>query len=171
MVLRGYFGMTLLGDDVLVCGGNDQYYEFLSSCDLYNASINKWAAPATIHPLPVVLYSFAMITLLTRPFVFGGAATSGGVVNTVYTLDTLNTWATRTPMERAVFALAAVALDTNTALVCGGTDGSTNGSVSACSSYAATKNVWSPAAQMITARHGHGMAVYKGLFTADHGFA
>ncbi|CAM6004282.1 unnamed protein product [Sphagnum balticum] len=159
--------MTLLGNDVLVCGGGDDEMNetLLSSCSLYNASINKWAAVATIPPLPVALTSFPMITLHTRPYVFGGHA--GSVeVNTVYTLDTSNAWATRAPMEEAVNSHTAVALDTNTALVCGGYNGSAI--QSACSSYAATEDVWSPAAQMITARWAHGMAVYKSLFVADH---
>ena len=156
--------MTLLGNDVLVCGGRDGQH--LSSCDLYNASINQWAAAATIQPLPVAMSSFPMITLHTRPYVFGGFVPGVSLVNTVYTFDTSNAWATRTPMQRAVRDHTAVALDTNTALVCGGWDGL---SVQAtCYSYSVTKDVWSPAAQMITARYWHGMAVYKGLFVADH---
>ena len=153
MVSKYYYGMTLLGNDVLVCGGVE-----LSSCDLYNAPINQWAAAATIPPLPVAMFYFRMITLHTRPYVFGGRTLcSHSIVNTVYTFDTFNAWATRTPMQRAVGGHTAVALDTNTALVCGG--GNSSAMLSACSSYAATEDVWSPAAQMITARYSHGMAV------------
>ena len=167
MVSRQLYGMTRLDNDVLVCGGYNTT-QYLSSCNLYIASINQWAGAATIPPLPVALAYFPMITLLTRPYVFGGQ-TSSGVVNTVYTFDRANAWATRTPMERAVFAHTAVALDTNTTLVCGGI--SNSGVQSACFSYAAAKDVWSPAAQMITARYEHGMAVYKGLFVANHDFS
>jgi hypothetical protein len=119
MVLRNWYGMTLLGNDVLVCGGENSQRAELSSCDLYNASINEWAAAATIQPLPVGMSVFPMITLHTRPYVFGG---NGGnvLLNTVYTFDASNVWATRTLMERAVYFHTAVALDTNTALVCGG---------------------------------------------------
>ncbi|CAM6004286.1 unnamed protein product [Sphagnum balticum] len=153
--------MTLLGNDVLVCGGFEE-----SSCDLYNASINEWAAAATIPPLPVAMFRFSMIALHTRPYVFGGKAGGDVILNIVYTFDTSNTWSTRTPIERAVFDHTAVALDTNTALVCGGTN---DGSVvfSACYSYAAKEDVWSPAAPMITARRMHGMAVYNGLFCSE----
>ena len=163
MVSRRNYGMTLFGNDVLVCGGGNGQY--LSSCALYNSSINEWAAAATIQPLPVAMDSFPMITLHTRPYVFGGW-TGSVVVNTVYTFDTSNAWATRTPMERAVTDHTAVALDTNTALVCGGSNGSEV--LSACFSYAATKDVWSPSAQMNAARYRHGMAVYKGSFVTDH---
>jgi hypothetical protein len=164
MVSRQYYGMTLLGNDVLLCGGHgDQGY--LSSCDLYNVSINKWAAATTIPPLPVALNSFAMITLQTRPYVFGGVAGRSDT-STVYTLNTSNAWATQTPMKRAVSEHTAVALDTNTALVCGGI--SESGVQSACFSYAAAEDVWSPAAQMNIARGAHGMAVYKSLFVADY---
>ena len=162
MVSRQYYGMTLLGNDVLVCGGSNTQY--LSSCALYIVSLNEWAAAATIPPLPVAMSSFPMITLHTRPYVFGGQA-GDYRVNTVFTLDISNAWATRTSMKQAVSEHTAVALDTNTALVCGGLG---SGVQSACFSYAAKEDVWSPAAQMITARHDHGMAVYKGLFVADY---
>ncbi len=153
--------MTLLGNDLLVCGGG----QTVSSCALYNASINEWASAATIPPLPVTGGYYPMVTLHTRPYVFGGFSGTA-VLNTVYTLDTSNAWATRTPMIQAVMSHTAVAIDTNTALECGGFH---NGTVlSVCSSYAATKDVWSPAAQMITARLDHGMAVYKGLFAVEH---
>jgi hypothetical protein len=163
MVSRYSYGMTLLGNDVLVCGGLD-----LSSCALYNASINQWAAAATIQSLPVAMDAFPMITLHTRPYVFGGYRRSSGVVNTVYTLDTSNAWATRMPMKHAVAGHTAVALDANTALVCGGSNDGGDSTLSACFSYAATRDMWSPAAQMITARYNHGMAVYKSLFLADY---
>ncbi len=155
--------MTLLGNDVLVCGGQGAQGQYLPSCALYNASINGWAAAESIQSLPVAMVEFPMITLHTRPYVFGGAVAGAGRVNTVYTFDTSDAWVTRTPMERAVGGHTAVALDTNTALVCGGI-----GSGSACFSYAATKDAWSPAAQMNSERVGHGMAVYKGVFVADH---
>jgi hypothetical protein len=64
-------------------------------------------------------------------------------------------------MQQAVYYHSAVALDTNTALVCGGMYTTAQ---SQCFSYAAEADVWSPAAQMNTARYGHGMAVYKGAF-------
>jgi hypothetical protein len=165
MVSRGFYGMTLLGNDVLVCGGWDSYGRKLSSCDLYNASIKEWAAAATIQSLPVAVSDFPMITLLTRPYVFGGK-TDRGPVNTVYTFDTSNAWTTRTSMEQALRLHTAAALDTNTALVCGGFNGSAY--QSACFAYAATKDAWSPAAQLVTSRFGHGMAVYKSLFVAGH---
>jgi hypothetical protein len=168
--------MTLLGNDVLVCGGFHLGVGFLSSCNLYKASINKWAAAATISALPDVMNKFTMITLHTRPYVFGGNA-GGFLLNTVYTLDTSNVWTARTPMIFAVYSHTAVALATNTALVCGGwvwgmgwrDSTHPTPALSACSSYSATNDVWSPAAQMNTARYGHGMAVYKGLFVPNRG--
>jgi N-acetylneuraminic acid mutarotase len=162
MVRRGWYGMTLLGNDVLVCGGENEKGYYVSSCALYNASTNEWA---TIQQLPVAMSQFSMITLQTRPYVFGGTTISS-ILNTVYTFDTSKAWTTRTPMKQAVASHTAVAVDTNTALVCGGTNGSA--AQSACFNYAATENIWSPAAQMITPRIGHGMVVYKGLVVAVH---
>jgi hypothetical protein len=149
--------MTLLGCDVLVCGGHNG--SFQSSCVQYIASINAWST-TTIPPLPVAIGYFPMITLRGRPYVFGGY--NGNIFNTVYTFDTSNVWSARTPMELALWGHTAVALDTNTALVCGGCNAS-NVDQSACFSYAAASDTWSAAAQLNTARDSHGMAVYKGV--------
>jgi hypothetical protein len=174
VVSRKDYGMTLLGNDVLVCGGWEiELDDGMSSCALYNASVNEWTAAATIPPLPVAMDKFPMITLLTRPYVFGGYAAGANTVNTVYTFTTTNSWSTRAPMEQTVYSHTAVVLEINTALVCGGkVDEYFNGRVlSTCYSYAATEDVWSPAAQMITARWRHGTAVYKGLVVAKHDFS
>jgi len=55
---------------------------------------------------------------------------------------------------------AAVALDTNTALVCGGDNH--GAAQSACFKYVAASDAWSAAPQLNTARYYHGMTVLKG---------
>jgi len=147
------YGMTLLNNsDVLVCGGAGT-----NACWLYTVGANAWTSFAS---LPMTeLYNFAMVTLDGRPYVFGGV-NSTQTFNTVYTFDA-NMWTARTPMRVALHAHSAVALGTDTALVCGGTTSGGSSVQSACYSYAALKDVWTSAAQLNTARAGHGMCVYK----------
>jgi hypothetical protein len=149
--------MTLLGSDVLVCGGyNGSHYQ--SSCVQYFASITMWAA--IIPPMPVAINHFPLITLRSRPYVFGGWNGSS-ILNTVYTFNTSNVWSALTPMEQPLGGHAAVALDTNTAVVCGGDKYGV--AQSACFTYAAASDAWSAAPHLNTGRYYHGMAVYKGV--------
>jgi hypothetical protein len=53
------------------------------------------------------------------------------------------------------------------ALVCGGLDYALNSSTSACNKFSPTNSQWTTAAQLNTARSGHGMAVYKGIQECD----
>ncbi len=67
--VRRNYGMTVLAShDVLVCGGT--YMEFfrqLSTCELYsNGTFNSFPS------LPVATNNFAMVTLASQPFIFGG---------------------------------------------------------------------------------------------------
>lgn len=124
------YGMTLLvNGDILVCGGL-----WISNCTLYVSTANKWS---TFAPLPVAIGYVAMITLHDgRPYVFGGCNSSYAVFNTVYTFDTTNAWTPRTPMQQALYQHTAVALNTNTAMVCGGkTMDDSNSTQSQCYKY------------------------------------
>ena len=107
------YGMTLLvNGDILVCGG-----QWTSNCTLYASVGNKWS---TFSPLPMAIVGLAMITLHdSGPYVFGGF-NYPTILNTVYTFDATNAWTPRTPMPRLLNFHTAVALDTNTAMVCGG---------------------------------------------------
>jgi N-acetylneuraminic acid mutarotase len=110
----------------------------------------------------VAIGYFPMIILRGRPYVFGGGDDSS-TLNTVYTFDTSNVWSARTPMERTLEGHTAVALNTDTALVCGGANDDGPTLQSACYSYATASDAWSQAAQLNTARNCHGMTVYKGV--------
>jgi hypothetical protein len=125
--LHGY-GMTLfVNGNILVCGG-----VWTSNCTVYIAAGNYWI---TFAPLPMTIGYFAMITLqYYRPYVFSGWDGNRTVLNTVYAYDIQNSWTPRAPMQRPVWAHTAVALDTDTAMVCGGRN--SNGAVqSQCYTY------------------------------------
>ena len=126
------YGMTVLNSDILVCGGG---FTSTSNCTLYASAGDKWT-PFT--QLPVALSRFAMITMNNnRPYVLGGQnGDSGAAVYTVYTYDTLNAWTQKAHMQWPLFDHTAVALDTNTAMVCGGrTIVKPSSTQSLCSTY------------------------------------
>jgi N-acetylneuraminic acid mutarotase len=148
--------------DVLVCGGVDDRFTWLPTCTLYTGdSVNKWT-PFT--PLPTAIAGICMLTLLEHVYVFGGMDIKAVVYNNVYTFDAdKSVWSGRANMPQPLMQHSAVVMvDTNQSLVCGGqiTD-ATNSTQSACYMYSATQDVWTAAANMNTARNGHGMAVYK----------
>lgn len=129
------YGMTLLGNgDILVCGGTSP--DWTATCLQYSSARNIWLT--TFPPLPIAMSDFPMITLHSdgRPYVFGGLITNNIPLNTVYTFDTTNAWIPRTPMARTLWNHNAVALDTNTALVCGGlTIFNPSSAISQCYAY------------------------------------
>jgi hypothetical protein len=109
-----FYGMTLLNSDILVCGG----LPITSNCMLYGSVANIWT---TFPPLPMAIAALPMITLNNnQPYVFGGQDMNYNVLNTVYSFDTTNAWTLRTPMVQPLKYHTAVAIDTNTAMVCGG---------------------------------------------------
>jgi hypothetical protein len=157
---RWFYGMSMLGNDVLVCGGWNN--TALSSCTLYTPGNDTWN---TFPSLPVHLRQLAMLTLDSgfgggQPFVFGGRTNVGtSNVNTVYTFED-GAWRARAHMPHALFSHAAVQVDNSTAMVCGGWN-SSPAMQSDCYLYNAKTDEWIATAKMNTARAGHGMAVYN----------
>jgi hypothetical protein len=153
--------MTLVDNatSVLVCGGQSGNM-LKTTCGLYYIDSNVWTTYAS---LPVAMYSFTMITLQTRPFVFGGRQANNIIANTVYTFDSAS-WISRASMLQPLWLHTAVALNDSCALVCGGEKSDSAGSAqSACYTYSSTMDAWaSTNAQLNTARWAHGMAMYKG---------
>jgi hypothetical protein len=159
---QAFYSMSMLGDDVLVCGGLGGIYR-LQECQLYIASVGWWASFA---PLPTQLGGHVMLTVTNhhRPYIFGGLNVNLSVLADVITFDaSMGVWSRRAPMPRALFNHRAVALGDGHlwVLVCGGLNGSD--SVRAeCYEYNISFDTWLRAASLNTARWGHGMSVYKG---------
>jgi N-acetylneuraminic acid mutarotase len=112
--------------------------------------------------MPVCRDSFVMIILPGQhSYVIGGYITNGRISDTVYVLDRLaNMWTQRASMPQSLVGHNAVALDTDTVLVCGGGNDSVVNS--ACYSYNETINAWTVSKPLNTARNGHGMTIYAG---------
>jgi hypothetical protein len=125
-----------------------------SNCTLYVSAANKWS---TFAPLPKAIAAFAMITLHdSQPYVFGGLNSSFTAFNTVYTFDTTDAWTPRTPMQQPLQSHTAVALDTNTAMVCGGlTTKNISSTQSQCSKYTIC----------ICGRHNFSNHIYELIFS------
>jgi len=165
--LRKNYVMSLFGNrgNVLVCGGVDHQNGEMSSCELYTPVNNTWT---TFASLPVAVTHFAMVTLLKcagnggQPFVFGGFSWAGSThVASVYAyMDNTSEWRARESMPTAIASHAALQIDHAIALVCGGHSG--YNLQSACNTYHAMDDVWSPVSAMNAARQSHGMAVYNG---------
>ncbi|CAM6002050.1 unnamed protein product [Sphagnum balticum] len=105
---QGYVMTMLNSECVLMCGGTN-----VSTCWLYVISVNTWTTFPSL-PTNNIAY-FPMLTLHTRPYVFGGYD-DRSLSNTVYTFES-NTWSTRTRMDTALYQHRAVVLDGDTALL------------------------------------------------------
>jgi hypothetical protein len=152
--------MTLIDNgNVLVCGGHNGTAYF-ATCEIYTPSTNLWA---TFPSLSTATSYFTLVTLNEHPYILGGLVRGVGAVNTVFTF--LNgVWTDRSvaPIPIAIYEHAAIQFLPTTALVCGGRTTNTSTSVqSACFTFSAPANHWTPMGPLHTARAGHGMIMYN----------
>jgi hypothetical protein len=116
--------------------------------------------------LPIAVTAFAMTTLNNMPYTFGGVGgywQSGGEQNVYMFSFDINKWLNRARIPVPTANQAAVALDDDTALMCGGDNALTGSAYRVCFIYAASTNAWTAYKwSMNEARIAHGMAVYKG---------
>jgi hypothetical protein len=121
---------------IVVCGG------FLSipSCEKFDIANNKWAY---IQSLPISFsYSQSSLTLMDRPYIFGGADDLLGNDNTkaVFTLD-VGGWKKVADMPVALEGAGAIVMDDGTAMICGGNIDSGD-SATACYIYTPWNDTW-----------------------------
>jgi len=116
----------------------------LSSCEQSNAGVTSWT---NITSLPIVARDLRMVTLNGNPFAMGGTGDS----TSVQMYDGVSVWTSKAAMSPGRIGHAALALDNDRALVCGG---SAPSSVSnTCVIYTASTNVWTTAPAMAQARN------------------
>ena len=132
------YGMTVFGKSgVLVCGGSVGGHS-TSICTMYNITVNTWTT-TTFPMLPMAITNFAMITLMSDigPYFFGGSKLEIVIQHGLHIRHNKQAWVTRAPMQTTLQAHTAVALNSDTALVCGGasTDTETYGLQSKCYTY------------------------------------
>jgi kelch-like protein 18 len=130
----------------------------LSSCEQSNVDVTSWT---NITSLPIALYALAMVTLLGKAYVIGGY--NGGSAQTnVSMYDGVSVWVAKAPMSPGRYGHAALALDDDRALVCGGYAPSS--SVNTCVIYTASTNTWTTAPAMAQARYYFNLVMSEGMW-------
>ena len=112
----------------------------ISSCEQSNINVTSWTP---ITPLTIAVHLLAMVTLLGKAYVFGGVEAP----TSVYMYDGVSIWTPKAAMSPGRYGHAALALDDDRALVCGGF-----GPLNTCVIYTASANNWTTAPNMAEAR-------------------
>ena len=103
-----------------------------------------------------------MVTLLGKAYVIGGA-NSGAVPQTSVSMyDGVSIWTSKAAMSPGREAHAALALDDDRALVCGGFAPTTV--VNTCVIYTASINIWTTAPAMAQARNNFNLVMSEGMW-------
>jgi hypothetical protein len=165
---RALHSAVIVNNTIIVCGGiNATQPNGMSSCEQFDVSTQTWNIIAS---LPVSTYSLSMTTLNHRAYAFGGY-NSGEFCKSRASVYMFNgaSWVAIN-FNHMPFALrehTSVAIDNETALICGGIgyrltgDGCT--ALSNCFIYNATSDQWRDAPKMAQARQDHSMVVFNGI--------
>jgi hypothetical protein len=124
----------------------------LSSCEQSNVGVTSWT---TITSLPTVLLYQAMVTLLGKAYVIGGYEDQTSV-----RMYNGTAWIAKAAMSPGRYGHAALALDDDRALVCGGNAPTVN----TCAIYTASTNTWTTAPAMAQARIYFNLVMSEGMW-------
>ena len=130
----------------------------ISSCEQSNVGVTSWTA---IQLLPTALVNLAMVTLLGKAYVIGGA-NSGNVAQTSVYMYSGTSWVAKATMSSGRRGHAALALDNDRALVCGGSAPSTP--ANSCAIYTASTDTWTTAPAMAQARKYLSLVISEGMW-------
>jgi hypothetical protein len=127
----------------------------LSSCEQSNVDVTSWTP---ITSLPIALYFLTMVTLLGKAYVIGGALAQ----TSVHMYDGVSVWVAKAAMSPGRYGHAALALDDDRALVCGGFVSGL--AVNTCVIYTASTNTWTAASAMAQARDYFNLVMSEGIW-------
>jgi hypothetical protein len=130
----------------------------LSSCEQSNIDVTSWTA---IQSLPIALQRLAMVTLLGKADVIGGLDSGPTVQASVFVYNGTS-WVAKAVMLSGRQGHAALALDDDRALVCGGYAPSAP-TVKTCIIYTASTNIWTTAPAMAQARLHFKLVMSEGM--------
>jgi hypothetical protein len=130
-----------------------------SSCEQSDIGVTSWTP---ITSLPIALRNLAMVTLLGKAYVFGGLDSGSVTKASVLMYDGVSVWVAKTSMPVGRCAHAALALDNERALVCGGK--APSAVVDTCSIYNAPTDTWSTAPAMAQARRYFNLVMSEGMW-------
>ena len=126
----------------------------ISSCEQSNVDVTSWTP---IQSLPTTLIALAMVTLLGKAYVIGGI----GDPTYVRMYDGVSVWVAKAAMSPGRQGHAALALDDDRALVCGG---NAPGVVNTCVIYTASTDTWTTAPAMAQARECFNLVMSEGMW-------
>ena len=126
----------------------------VSSCEQSNINVTSWTP---ITSLPIAPYQTAMVTLLGKAYVIGG---NGGAQTSVNMYDGVSMWVAKAAMSPGRYGHAALALDNDRALVCGGYAPSV---ANTCVIYTASTNTWAPAPALAQVRSQFNLVMSAGM--------
>jgi hypothetical protein len=139
----------------------------VSSCEQSHVNVTSWT---NITSLPSALSSLAMVTLLGKAYVIGGNEDPTSVLmydsvcgwcGCVWCGST-DVWVAKAAMSPGRYGHAALALDNDRALVCGGYAPTTY--VDTCVIYTASTNTWTTAPAMAQARNYFNLVMSEGMW-------
>ena len=104
----------------------------------------------------------AMVTLLGKAFIFGGQDGVTGVVYTSVNMYNGTAWVAKAAMSPGRYGHAALALDNDRALVCGGY--APSNAVNTCVIYTASTDIWTAAPTMAQQRYFFNLVMSEGMW-------
>ena len=125
------------------------------SCEQSNANVTSWTP---ITSLPIALQLMAMVTLLGKAYVIGGYEDP----TSVRMYDGVSIWTSKAAMSPGRYGHAALALDDDRALVCGGYSPYPT-AVNTCVIYTASTNTWTTAPAMAQTRYAVNLVMSEGM--------
>ena len=131
---------------------------FLSSCEQSNIGVTSWTP---ITSLPIAIFDLAMVTLLGKAYVIGGRDSAAMATANVYMYDGVSIWTSKAAMSPGRDAHAALALDNDRALVCGGLAPTSVNNT--CVIYTASTDTWTTAPAMAQARRYFNLVMSEGM--------
>jgi hypothetical protein len=129
----------------------------LSSCEQSNVGVTSWI---TIQSLPVTIATLAMVTLFGKAYVIGGY--SGVAETSIRMYDGVSVWVAKASMPVGRYGHAALALNDDQALVCGGKAPTTIDNT--CIIYTASIDTWTTAPVMAQARYAFSLVMSEGMW-------
>ena len=130
----------------------------ISSCEQSNIGVTSWT---NITSLPIALHHLEMVTLLGKAYVIGGYQDQ----TSVRMYDGVSVWVAKAAMSPGRYGHAALALDDDRALVCGGAyDNGPTTVLNTCVIYTASTDTWTTAPAMAQARNFFNLVMSEGMW-------
>jgi N-acetylneuraminic acid mutarotase len=151
---------VVVNNTIIVCGRSLNALSPYMPCEQYDPSTQIWRILPT--PPDVSRMSAAAFVLSGQMYIAGGAVINGQNIDmsSVFVYDGTQ-WTLRARMPIGLIRHAAIALDADRALICGG-QLINNRATGNCSVYTASTDDWAPEAPLMIARFGHSMVLWQG---------